>query len=79
MVREYESEYAPPKPKNAEQRPDRLTNEQRCMTWHIRLGHVPMGVLQNAAKLGFLPKNIITEAPPKCPSCLYGKGHRRPW
>ena len=50
------------------------------MAWHLKLGHLPFGVIQNAARLGILP-NRLTQVKdfPKCPSCLYGAAHRRPW
>ena len=49
------------------------------MTLHLRYGHTPFGILRNAARQGLLPKAILTEETPKCPSCLYGTGHRRNW
>ena len=31
------------------------------------------------AEQGIIPKKFAKVPPPKCPSCLYGKAHRKPW
>ena len=50
------------------------------MAWHLKLGHLPFGVIQNAARLGILPHRLTqVKDPPKCPGCLYGAAHQRPW
>ena len=60
--------------------PSSLTPKQELMAWHLKLGHLPFGVLINAAKLGILPKRLATVTDnPRCPSCLYGAAYRRPW
>ena len=60
--------------------PSNFTPKQELLAWHLKLGHLPFSVLIQAAKLGILPKRIAEcKDHPKCPSCLYGAGHRRPW
>ena len=56
--------------------PSNLTAKQELMAWHLKLGHLPFGVIQNAARLGILPHQLTqVKDPPKCPSCLYGSAH----
>ena len=31
------------------------------------------------AEQGIIPRKLARVPPPKCPSCLYGKAHRKPW
>ena len=62
-----------------EEGPQVLSHKDRLLSWHLRLGHMPFGILRQAAKLGILPKNILAQENPHCPSCYYGKGQRRPW
>ncbi len=59
--------------------PNKLTPSQQLLAWHLRLGHMPFGVLKNAAKLGLLPKALQHAENPMCPSCLYGMQARTPW
>ena len=60
--------------------PTTLTPKQELLSWHLRLGHLPFGVLINAAKLGLLPTRLAKCTDhPKCPSCQYGMAHRHPW
>ena len=59
--------------------PEKLDDSQQLLAWHLRMGHVPFGILKNAAKVGLIPKHLADAAAPICPSCLYGKQHRRPW
>jgi hypothetical protein len=49
------------------------------MQLHLKLGHLSFPVLQQAAKQGIFPSNIAKCPIPKCPGCLYGKAHRKPW
>ena len=53
--------------------------QQNLLKCHLQCGHMPVGILVQAAQQGILPKNIITKEYPKCPSCLYGKSTRRAW
>ena len=49
------------------------------MAYHEQLGHTSFAQLQELAKQGTIPKKLANVPPPKCPSCLYGKAHKRPW
>ena len=51
--------------------------QQNLLKCHLQYGHMPFGILVQAAQQGILPKNIITKEYPKCPSCLYGKSTRQ--
>ena len=59
--------------------PNKLTPSQKLLAWHLRLGHVPFGILRHAAEEGILPKELAKAQLPACPSCMYGRQHRRPW
>jgi GAG-pre-integrase domain len=41
--------------------------------WHHRLGHVSPKKIRLLAKLGLLPKQLLTCCIPLCTSCLFGK------
>ena len=49
------------------------------MAYHEQLGHTSFAQLQEFAKQGIIPKKLANVPLPKCPSCLYGKAHKRPW
>ena len=49
------------------------------MAAHLRFGHTPFGILVQAARNGILPKAIITDDYPSCPSCVCGRASRRAW
>ena len=53
--------------------------QQNLLKCHLQYGHMPFGILVQAAQLGILPKNIITKDHPKCPSFLYGKSMQCNW
>ena len=53
--------------------------QENLLKCHLQYGHMPFGILVQAAQQGILPKNIITKEYPKCPSCLYGKSMCRTW
>ena len=53
--------------------------QQNLMKCHLQYGHMPFGILIQAAKNGLLPSNIIAKEYPPCPSCLYGKSTHRSW
>lgn len=60
--------------------PTSLTPKQDLLSWHLRLGHIPFGILTNMARVGILPQRLAkVQDNPKCPSCQYGQAHRRPW
>ena len=55
------------------------SNQALLMMYHEQLGHTSFAQLQELAKQGIIPKKLANVPPPKCPSCLYGKAHKRPW
>ena len=44
-----------------------------------QLGHCSFAQLRQMAEQGIIPRKLAKVPPPKCPSCLYGKAHRKPW
>jgi hypothetical protein len=55
------------------------SDERLLMEYHERLGHLPFEHLQALAHANIIPKKLLRCQTPKCPGCLYGKAHRRPW
>ena len=55
------------------------SDQALLMAYHKQLGHTAFAQLQELAKQGIIPKNLANVPPPKCPSCLYGKAHKKPW
>ena len=55
------------------------SDQTLLMAYHEQLGHTSFAQLQELAKQGTIPKKLANVPPPKCPSCLYGKAHKRPW
>ena len=55
------------------------SNQALLMAYHEQLGHTYFAQLQELAKQGTIPKKLANVPLPKCPSCLYGKAHKRPW
>jgi len=50
--------------------------------WHIRAGHLPFKDMATLSDHGYLPphfKKIAQSKKVVCPSCVFGKGHRKPW
>jgi hypothetical protein len=47
--------------------------------WHHRLRHVSPKKIWLLAKLGLMPKQVVSCRIPLCTSCLYGKAMRHPW
>ena len=58
-----------------------LTKHQReLLHWHIRLGHLSFDTLIKFAKVGIIPRHLANiEKFPLCPSCIFGRAHKRPW
>ena len=48
------------------------------MRLHEQLGHCSFAQLKQMADQG-IPRKLAKVPPPKCPSCLYRKAHRKPW
>ena len=55
------------------------SDQALLMAYHEQLGHTSFAQLQELAKQGIIPKKLASVPPPKCPSCLYGKAHKKPW
>ena len=55
------------------------SNQALLMAYHEQLGHTSFAQLQELAKPGIIPKKLANVPLPKCPSCLYGKAHKKPW
>ena len=69
------------KPATSHQYTDHLSPlQQELLDWHNRLGHVSFKTLIRLANLGIIPRRLrkVTQFP-VCPSCLFGKHHKRPW
>lgn len=55
-------------------------DQQELLDIHEKTNHcISIKELQLMAKEGKLPNRLSTCNPPLCPSCLYGKAHKRPW
>lgn len=54
-------------------------DQDSLMDYHDKLGHAPFPLLKALAEKGVIPRRLAKVSPPKCPSCLYGKAHRKPW
>ena len=55
------------------------SNQAALMRLHEQLGHCSFAQLKQMAEQGIIPRKFTKVPPPKCPSCLYGKAHRKPW
>ena len=49
------------------------------MRLHEQLGHCSFAQLKQMAEQGIIPRKFTKVSPPRCPSCLYGKAHKKPW
>ena len=55
------------------------SDQAALMRLHEQLGHCSFTQLKQMAEQGIIPRKLAKVPPPKCPSCLYGKAHRKPW
>ena len=55
------------------------SDQAALMRLHEQLGHCSFAQLKQMAEQGIIPRKLAKVPPPKCPSCLYGKAHRKPW
>jgi hypothetical protein len=62
-----------------EEKPLLPSDEQLFMEYHEKLGHLSFDQLIILAQQGLIPKKLAQCRIPKCPGCLYGKAHRKPW
>ena len=61
--------------------PDKLliqSDQALLMKFHEQLGHCSFTHLKSLAEQGIIPKKLAKVPPPKCPSCLYGRAHKKP-
>jgi hypothetical protein len=56
-------------------------SQQKLLSWHHRLYHLPFARLFQLAQWKILPRSILgSEAnPPLCVACQFGQAHCRPW
>ena len=59
--------------------PTSLDRNDELLRWHYRLGHLPFDWIMQLARMGQLPKRLLTCKKPFCAACQYGKMTRRPW
>ena len=55
------------------------SDQAALMLLHEQFGHCSFAHLKQMAEQGIIPRKLAKVPPPKCPSCLYGKAHRKPW
>ena len=53
--------------------------QQELLKWHMRLGHLPFGKLQQLATQNVIPKRLANCKTPMCIGCIYRKATRRSW
>lgn len=56
-----------------------VSDEKLKMEYHEKLGHLPFAQLDSLSEQGILPRKLAKIKSPKCPGCIYGKAHRKPW
>ena len=49
------------------------------MRLNEQVGRCSFAQLKQMAEQGIIPRKLAKVLPPKCPSCLNGKAHRKPW
>ena len=55
------------------------SNQAALMRLHDQLGHCSFAHLKHMVEQGTIPRKPAKVPPPKCPTCLYAKVHRKPW
>ena len=66
-------------PSGDQDEPLLMSDQAALMRLHEQLGHCPFAQLKQMAEQGIIPRKCAKVPPPKCPSCLYRKAHRKPW
>ena len=66
-------------PSDDQDEPLLKSDQAALMRLHEQLGHCPFAQLKQMAEQGSIPRKFAKVPPPKCPSCLYGKAHQKPW
>ena len=59
--------------------PTSLDPHDELLCWHYRLGHLSFERIRQLARLGQLPKRLLTCKKPFYTACQYGKLTKRPW
>ena len=55
------------------------SDQAALMRLHEQLGHCSFAQLKQMAEQGIIPRKLAKVPPPKIPSYLYRKAHRKPW
>ena len=66
-------------PSDDQDEPLLKSDQAALMRLHEQLGHSSFAQLKQMAEQGIIPRKFAKVPPPKWPSCLYGKAHRKPW
>ena len=66
-------------PSEDQDQPLLRSDQAALMQLHEQLGHSSFAQLKQMAEQGIIPRKFAKVPPPKCPSCLYGKAHWKPW
>ena len=66
-------------PSDDQDEPLLKSDQAALMRLHEQLGHSSIAQLKQMAEQGIIPRKFAKVPPPKWPSCLYGKAHRKPW
>ena len=66
-------------PSEDQDEPILKSDQAALMRLHEQLGHCSFAQLKQMAERGIIPRKLAKVPAPKCPSCLYGKAHRKPW
>ena len=66
-------------PSDDQDEPLMKPDQAALMRLHEQLGHCSFVQLKQMAEQGIIPRKFAKVPSPKCPSCLYGKAHWKPW
>ena len=56
-----------------------LNLHDELLRWHYRLGHLSFEYIKQVARVGQLPKCLLTSKKPFCSVCQFGKMTKCPW
>ena len=56
-----------------------LRESDQVLLMHEQLGHCSFSQLRQLTEKGIISWKLAKVPTPKCPSCLYGKAHQKPW
>ena len=62
-----------------DEQPTTLSAQDKLISSHHRLGHLPYDRIQSMSQKGILPKRLLKCTKPFCAACQYGKLMRKPW